>query len=182
MDTSDVRRETGAAKAGSSALRAACERILDAQVDAWHRILGQDLVSVVLYGSWARGTATADSDIDLLIVAERLPAGRWDRQELAVRARRLTAPLVDEVFEAIHWYAYPSILLKTRREADGFQRLYLDMVGEARVMVDADAFFGNVLGRVRDRMKELGSKKVMVGNQWYWILKPDIRPGEEFEL
>jgi predicted nucleotidyltransferase len=100
------------------------------------KILGPELVSVVLYGSWARGTATVDSDIDLLIIAERLPGGRWDRQDLAVRARRLKTPLADEVFASTGWYAYPSILLKTRREADGFHRLYLDMVGEARMLLD----------------------------------------------
>lgn len=97
MDTGDVRAVNGAAATGIAAIRAACEGILAAQVDAC-KILVPELVSVVLYGSWARGTATVDSDIDLLIIAERLPGGRWDRQDLAVRARRLTAPQSDEVF------------------------------------------------------------------------------------
>lgn len=32
------------------------------------KIYGSRLVKVILYGSWARGTATEDSDIDLIVV------------------------------------------------------------------------------------------------------------------
>ncbi|NPV70712.1 MAG: nucleotidyltransferase domain-containing protein [Firmicutes bacterium] len=53
------------------------EGTLAAHVNAWREVLGSDLVSLVLYGSWARGTATVDSDINILVVAERLPRGRW---------------------------------------------------------------------------------------------------------
>ncbi|MBM4086196.1 MAG: nucleotidyltransferase domain-containing protein, partial [Planctomycetes bacterium] len=34
------------------------------------RLYGKRLKEVVLYGSWARGDATDDSDIDLLVVLE----------------------------------------------------------------------------------------------------------------
>ena len=40
-------------------------------------IYGSKLRSVILYGSWARNTATDDSDIDLMVVlAGRVRAGR----------------------------------------------------------------------------------------------------------
>ncbi|MFQ5520218.1 MAG: nucleotidyltransferase domain-containing protein, partial [Candidatus Methylomirabilia bacterium] len=41
--------------------------------------LGENLVSIVLFGSVARGEARADSDIDLLIVGEEFPQGRFAR-------------------------------------------------------------------------------------------------------
>jgi hypothetical protein len=31
-------------------------------------------------------------------------------------------------------------------------------------------------------MKELGSKKVYIGEKWYWDLKPDLEFGEIIEL
>lgn len=34
------------------------------------KIYGNQLVDVILYGSWAKGTATEDSDIDLMVVLE----------------------------------------------------------------------------------------------------------------
>lgn len=40
-------------------------------------IYGSKLKAVILYGSWARNTATDDSDIDLMVVlAGRIRAGR----------------------------------------------------------------------------------------------------------
>jgi hypothetical protein len=38
------------------------------------------------------------------------------------------------------------------------------------------------LEKLRKRLTELGAKRVWRGNAWYWILKPDLRPGEVFEL
>ena len=37
---------------------------------------GENLVSVVLYGSVARGECHKDSDVDLLMIAEELPESR----------------------------------------------------------------------------------------------------------
>lgn len=43
------------------------------------RFYGDRLVSIVLFGSVARGTVRHDSDIDILIIAEKLPRGRMKR-------------------------------------------------------------------------------------------------------
>ena len=43
---------------------------------------GPDLVSVVLFGSRARGTAGPDNDIDLLVVIHGLPGSRLERQRV----------------------------------------------------------------------------------------------------
>jgi len=43
---------------------------------------GEDLVSVVLFGSYARGTAKEYSDIDLLVVARKLPKDSSQRWQL----------------------------------------------------------------------------------------------------
>jgi predicted nucleotidyltransferase len=37
---------------------------------------GDELVSVAIFGSIARGTARKDSDLDVLIIASRLPRSR----------------------------------------------------------------------------------------------------------
>ncbi|MCK4805184.1 MAG: nucleotidyltransferase domain-containing protein, partial [Spirochaetes bacterium] len=45
------------------------------------KIYGEQLVDVILFGSWARGTADIDSDIDLLIVlqGEIMPGKEIDK-------------------------------------------------------------------------------------------------------
>jgi len=43
---------------------------------------GENLVSLAVYGSIARGDSKKDSDIDLLIICKTLPKERFRRQEL----------------------------------------------------------------------------------------------------
>lgn len=42
-------------------------------------VYGERLVSLAVFGSWARGAATPASDLDLLVVAEPLPPSRMKR-------------------------------------------------------------------------------------------------------
>jgi len=49
-------------------------------------LLGEELLEVRLYGSWARGQAVPDSDIDLAVVVRHVDPGTWQRvQEQAAR-------------------------------------------------------------------------------------------------
>ena len=47
--------------------------------------------------------------------------------------------------------------------------LYLDMVEDAIIVYDKDDFFRKILQNVRNRLKELGSKRVRMGKRWYWF-------------
>jgi UTP:GlnB (protein PII) uridylyltransferase len=60
---------------------------LVAAVDAWVVDLRERLVSLVLFGSVARGRACPTSDIDLLLVAEGLPRSLADRYPGDSKAR-----------------------------------------------------------------------------------------------
>jgi len=66
-------------------------RISDQAVDAAIRALadGAHPQKIVLFGSYARGDATADSDLDLLVIEDEVP----DRAGEMVRLRRLLRPL-----------------------------------------------------------------------------------------
>jgi len=57
------------------------KRILDEFKKEIEKLYGKRLKSIILYGSWARGDATEDSDIDVLIVLERkvIPGKEIDR-------------------------------------------------------------------------------------------------------
>jgi hypothetical protein len=63
-------------------------------------LFGRDLVAVLAFGSWARGEAGRDSDLDLLVVLEdRVELTRdlyrqWDATPLTWQDRRVDAHLV----------------------------------------------------------------------------------------
>lgn len=49
---------------------------------AWSDALGDALVSVVLFGSVARGEAREESDIDVLVIADGFPRSLRERRQL----------------------------------------------------------------------------------------------------
>ena len=143
--------------------------------------LAERLVSVALFGSVARGTADAHSDIDLFVVVRDLPRGAFRRREVVEAAREALLPELERLWEA-GIYADFVELLRTPEEAERFHLLYLDMTDEALLLHDRDGFLAERLERVRERMAELGTTRRRVGNVTYWDLKPDFRPGEVIRL
>lgn len=77
---------------------------------------------------------------------------------------------------------YLSPVIKSPEEVEAGSPLFLDMVEDALILFDRDGFFAGRLERLRRRMAELGSRRIWRGDFWYWILKPDYRPGDVIEL
>jgi hypothetical protein len=75
-----------------------------------------------------------------------------------------------------------SPVFKTLTEVEAGSPLFLDMVEDARILHDEDDFLARRLERLRQRLAALGSQRVWRGNAWYWILKPDLEPGEIISL
>jgi predicted nucleotidyltransferase len=160
-------------------------RILRQLAEAYTEVLresvGESLVSVVLFGSVARNEAQPASDVDLLVVAEGLPASRLARQDILRSADERIDP-------ELHRLARMGILtdfrpiLKTPVEARQVTALYLDLVEDAILLYDRDGFFARVLAGLRQSLERLGARRIQRGTLRYWDLKPDYRPGEAFEV
>ena len=57
------------------------------------------------------------------------------------------------------------------------------MTQDAVLLFDQEGFFAAKLDQVRQRMEELGTRREYFEDGcWYWILKADMKPGEEIEL
>ncbi len=157
-------------------------RFVDHLAQALQEKIGEDLVSVILYGSYARGQIGEGSDVDLLIIARNLSPSSLDRQ---VFFHKILLPVEEPFRKKLHgteFFPYISAILKTPEEASRVSRFYFDMVDEAKFFLDRGEFFKSVLETVRKRLKELGARKIQVGKMWYWDLKPDYRPGDIFEI
>lgn len=163
------------------ALNRALRKLAKVYAQGLRADLGDDVISVVPFGSVARGEATPYSDVDLLVVVSDLPRGRRARLE-CIRGvdRRIEKQLKDLRSRGIFSDVCP--ILKTPEEAAQIRPLYLDFVEDAVFLVDRDGFFASVLHRLKSRLKELGSVRRQMGKIRYWELKPDLQPGEIFEL
>ena len=161
--------------------RATVQALIAKLMERLKEEFGANLVSVVLYGSVARGNYRPDSDIDLLLVFKELPRGQFARRDMVSWLEREVERQVPQRLEESQYHIFTTIL-KTREEAHHTAPYYLDMTTDAAILHDEGHFFRRVLDRLRARMKELGSKKVYIGEKWYWDLKPDLKFGEIIEL
>ncbi len=162
-------------------MHVAYDALLADLVGACRGHYGDDLLSVAVYGSVGRGMPRPDSDVDLLIVAE----GLADRHALRVRDfRAIEAALTSRFDEAVAAGLHPDLspVLMTPSELDRGSMLLLDMTEDARILFDPAGRLAGALERLRGRLRELGSRRVWLGNAWYWDLKPDYRPGDVFDL
>lgn len=149
--------------------------------DACRAQFGERLVSVAVFGSVGRRTPRPDSDVDLLVVLDDLPHGRFARQEVFEPVEQAVAPFVASLRQR-GIEAELSPILKTRAEVEAGSPLFLDMVEDARILYDPGGFLTARLERLRKRLGELGARRIRYGGAWYWDLKPDYRPGEVLEL
>ena len=118
---------------------------------------GPDLVGVLLFGSWARGEATATSDIDALVVLEALrPITRalyreWDRIPLRHDGRAIE----------VHLLAMPT--------PDGDPgTAWLEAALDGIVVLDRHGRVARHLGRVRRDIAAGGRIRRRVHGQPYW--------------
>jgi len=155
--------------------------LLDRLVNELKKAFGDKLVSVVLYGSMARGEWRKDSDIDLLIIIEDLPKSRFLRNKIFAEIEAKLSPIIENL-EKRGYHHIINPMLKTPDEADKITPLYLDMVYDAIILYDKNNFFNTVLERLKERLKELGARRIRIGRKWYWDLKPDYKFGDVIEI
>lgn len=154
------------------------KRVLEKLVDCLKERF--NLVSVVVFGSVARGDFRSDSDIDVLIVADGLP-DRYERFKIFDEVEKCLEGELSELRRA-GFSAFINPIIKSVEEAGRISPLYLDMVEDAVILYDRDGFFGKILDKLRRRLEELGAKRVRLGKKWYWVLKEDYRFGEVIEI
>jgi predicted nucleotidyltransferase len=174
-------REEGAKGFGLAVYQQVLERFLALLEEHF----GDRLISLVLYGSVARGEAREESDIDLLLILDRVSPNYHRRLDeiLVVQARLEREGVYEAVSKVRGSPPYFSYLILAKEEADENRYIYLDMVEDAKLLFDRAGFFAKRLRAVRNRLEELGSMRVQLKDgTWYWDLKPDLKAGEAFVL
>jgi uncharacterized protein len=144
--------------------------LLDPAVRSIRRVEGDNLVSIVLFGSRARGEATPESDVDLLVVVNEA-SPRLDR------APELRWGLLDD-----RVYLPASFLVLGREEVDAdVPSFLLDIALDGLVLFDKGGFMASRLERLHRIVEEAGLFRVRIGPghfAWEWRR----RPGKDWSL
>ena len=157
--------------------REAFETLVLALQQASVRHYGDRLISLAVFGSVGRGTMRPDSDVDALVVATPLAAGRLRRvADFSAVEAQLDPLLLNLRAKGVDTCLAP--LFKTPEEVAARSPILLDMTEDTRILFDRDGFLRRELDNLAAGLRRLGAKRHFVGNAWWWDLKPDFRPGD----
>ena len=160
-----------------SFVRKVCERLLE----AFSKVFTENLVSLVLFGSYARFEAKCSSDVDVLLVLEEVPDNRFELHKKLDEVEVRLKPLYKELGSMGYTPVLSPIVLD-RKIAATFRPIYLDIVEDGVIIYDKGGFFSATLRKLKVKLDELCAKRVRVGKKWVWILKRDYRFGEVIEI
>lgn len=141
-------------------------------VAACRRRWGDGLAAVTLFGSWARGEQREYSEIDVLVVVDQLPPGRWDRQDIVATLAEAVDAELDSLREREGFRPYLHLLLETSEAAGRFHRIYLDMASDGKIVYDRGDWFGLLMGDFARRLAASGAGRRRLHNLTYWDLAP----------
>jgi len=145
--------------------------VLNNAVEMLKKRYGDELVSVVFYGSWARGEQKERSDLDLLVVLE----GPFN----FVAKRREVYHLLSQVQAGVEI----SPLVMERKEMEKLQPIHFELSADGFILYDRAGFMSKILEKVGRIIRTIGSERYRTEDGCYgWILKKDLRPGEIIEV
>ncbi len=133
---------------------------------------GDCLVSVVLFGSVARGDFRSTSDIDLLIVMRGVGRlSRMRRYYMIVDAIECVEELRTRIAEAGIFTGISPVILDYE-EAKYFRPLYIELVHDAIILYDKGNFMRELLRRLSELLAErYEARRVSMGRRWYWVFR-----------
>jgi len=145
-------------------------------------ILQDDLISIVLFGSAARGEAGEGSDIDILIVAEKFgEEGRFEVFNVIENDLKASDEYRELKEKKLGTLISPVPL--TPSEVEKNPSILLDIVMDGIMLYDVDDFIENKMKSMRKKLKKIGSKRIFLDDKrYYWDLKPDYKLGEVVEI
>lgn len=155
--------------------------IVRVTVAACRSVYGERLVGVVLYGSVAKETMRPDSDVDLLVVVEPLPQGRLARMGEFASVELIVEPALDDARQkGVTTRLAP--IVRTLDELDRSGFLVFDIACDGVLLDDTDGRVEAYLAAVRDRLERRGAQRRSFRGERYWVLEPNVRPGQVVEI
>jgi len=141
-----------------------CNSVVNDLRERLSRLINENYVAVLLFGSWARCEADERSDVDILVLHRGLnKINKLKRSRaiyLAITALLRDYPgftVLDMDFEE---FVNPGII----------RPLLLNIYWDALILLDRSGILRDFLAHVRHRIIESGLRRVRDGRAYYWIL------------
>jgi predicted nucleotidyltransferase len=121
--------------------------------------------AILLFGSIARGEASAHSDVDLLVLHSGLPI-----TDLVMRRRHLYSLIVERLSDVFKSITLIDMDLESFLKPMTITPLLLNIYFDAIVVIDRVEVLVEFLEIVRKRIIEAGLRRIKDGKAYYWVL------------
>ena len=145
------------------------------------RTQGDNLRVALHFGSTVKGLVRHDTDVDLIMGFRKVPSSRFDRLCFLDDAETQVSPIQKRLLD-LGYHVELSPIVRTVAEFECFSPLYLDMTWSSAILFDPDNLGADVLKKTAAWIQTSGARRVQRGELWYWELKPDYKPGDQFKV
>ncbi len=158
------------------------EKAIRSYLDILKKCFGDKLSGVLIFGSVAKGKATKDSDIDFLVLLD--DSYEHDPiEEMAKRFKDYIQKIDHEEFMRRNLPYTPMSLYYKEKELRENPVILLDIQEQGIIIFDKEGKLEKIINDFKRWMKSHGTRKEYINEHgYYWILKPDLKPGEELEI
>jgi len=144
--------------------------------------LNKDLISLIIYGSVARGTWNRQSDIDLLLIVSNDFFNQFNEDKIS----EITINFYNKSREVNLYDNYKNhsiqILTLSKNDLKKFRTLFYDIALDGIIIYDKNNIGIDLLTRHRKRIEKMGLKRIFLDkNDFYWERK-NIEFGEVIDL
>jgi len=143
-------------------------------------VYGERLVSLAIFGSVARRTPNPESDLDILVLADRLPDGRMARVKEFEPVEQALATLLREL-EGRGVRTDLSPVFRTSAELAYGGPIFLDMVSQVIILYDRGGVLSRHLSQLEETLRSTGARRIPYKGAWYWDLGPAQSDGHVFK-
>ncbi|MCX9012378.1 MAG: nucleotidyltransferase domain-containing protein [Candidatus Methanoperedens sp.] len=133
-------------------------KIVPELVSIFKQKFSHDLLSVVLFGSFVKGTFTSTSDIDVLIICNNLPKDWRERDRMALE--------LTEDIEIKHTIPIHMVLISKNEISHAIESAYplmLEIYDTNKIVYDKDNFFKRLLVEFEKNLGRWRAKKISKG-------------------
>lgn len=133
--------------------------ILQRAVASILQVYAGEVTAVALFGSAARGTDSAESDLDLLVLVERRSSSPMDDARTRARIARLSADARMEEWETTRHFHQVQAVIADHSDLDRPGPLFLDLPQDARILWDPTGMLKGGLRRFASRLRSAGARR-----------------------